>query len=87
MSVLLDEWNRFVKAPRRNPPLSGDELTQFIKELAQKGKLKNYSEEEWGKILAKYAMTPEEIGQFMEQVAAYLPQGDVDPENEEPMRF
>lgn len=84
---LHDEWKRFVRAPRANPPLQGDELTRFIEKLSREGKLKAYTEAQWAEVLKEYPMTPEEIGQFMEQVASYLPTGDVDPEGEEPHRW
>lgn len=81
---LFAEWQKFVRAPRTNPPLKGDELTRFLGKLSLEGKLKAYTEKEWAEILKEYDMTPEEIGQFMEQVASYLPTGDVDPEGETP---
>lgn len=84
---LYNEWKRFTGAPRANPSLQGDELTQFLEKLSREGKLKAYTEAQWAEVLKEYEMTPEEIGQFMEQVASYLPVGDVDPEDEEPARW
>lgn len=79
-------WKEFVKSPRRNPPLQGDELTQFLGSLSREGKLAVYSDKEWDDILEAYDLTPEETAQFMEQVASYLP-SDGDVENEEPADF
>lgn len=81
---LFTEWKKFTKAPRSNPPLKGDELTQFLEKLSREGKLKAYTDKEWAEVTTEYAMTPEELGQFMEQVASYIPSGDIDPEDETP---
>lgn len=83
--TLRDEWKLFVTSEvRPNPVLNGDELTRFLEKLSREGKLKAYTEKEWAEITKEYDLTPEELGQFMEQVASYLPMGDVDPEDEAP---
>ena len=84
---LYEEWKKFTAAPKANPPLTGDELTQFLEKLSRDGKLRAYTEVEWAKITREYNLTPGELGQFMEQVASYLPMGSVNPKDEKPFNW
>lgn len=89
MSELLRKWEAFVEGGAANPPtlptkLRGDELTQFLRHLSETGEMKTYTPEDWMKVADQYEMTGDEVAQFLEEVAAWLPVADVSPEHETP---
>jgi hypothetical protein len=70
MNHLQAELDRFLRGARSNPPEA--KMYEFLEVLAEKGKLFEYTEQDWIEAGRSQGMTDDEISNWIETAASWL---------------
>lgn len=70
MNELQTELVRFLRGARPNPPEA--KMYEFLEVLSEKGKLFDYSEQDWVEAGRSQGMTDDEIAAWIETAASWL---------------
>jgi hypothetical protein len=82
MSELQAELDRFMRGARTNPPEA--KMYEFLEVLSEKGKLLDYSEQDWIEAGRSQGLTDDEIASWIETAASWVDDttdgGEYEPE-------
>ncbi len=82
MNQLQAELDRFMRGARTNPPEA--KMYEFLEVLSEKGKLLDYSEQDWIEAGRSQGLTDDEIANWIETAASWVDdtteKGEYEPE-------